>query len=174
MGLRGSGKTTIGRVLSNRTNLPWFDLDDRTPTYLGALSSAEALVQYGEPAFRAAEYQALLELLQHSPRSCIIALGGGTPTAPGVADLLTHARSSREAILLYLHASASSLRARLANTDLSTRPSLTGAPPLQEVDELYSRRDPLFRSLADAVIDADSETPGQLVDRIMRLMPCAS
>ncbi len=48
------------------------------------------------------------------------------------------------------------LRARMAKTDLSTRPSLTGKSPIDEVEQIFLERDPIFRSVADITIEVDA------------------
>ena len=152
LGLRGSGKSTVGRLAAQRGGGAFVDLDDITPGLLGCATAGEALRTHGEPAFRAAERGAL-----DDPRvraAGIIALGGGTPTFPASADEL-RARFAAGDRLVYLRASIPTLRARLAATNLATRPSLTGADPLAEVQTLWERRDPLYRALAGRVVDVD-------------------
>src|SRR5262245_23946845 len=59
MGLRGSGKTTLGQRLADRYELRFVDLDRRTPGEFGVRTVAEAWAKYGEAAFREAEVRAL-------------------------------------------------------------------------------------------------------------------
>src|ERR1044071_4244818 len=113
MGLRGSGKSTLGRKLAHRLNRAFVDLDDLTPGEMGEVAVAEAFTKHGEPAFRAAEIHALARVLVHDHQ--IVAPGGGSPTAPGFAELLTAARARGAARLVYLRASADTLRAHLRN-----------------------------------------------------------
>jgi shikimate kinase len=155
IGLRGSGKSTAGRWLAELWSWSFVDLDDRTPALLGCTTPAEALRTRGEPAFRAAESDALRAALAE-PRT-ILALGGGTPTAPGAAELLRAARPR----LVYLRGSPAVLRARLATTDLAGRPALTAAGVLDEVDALFAARDPLYTALAaelGAAVDINDAT----------------
>lgn len=163
IGLRGSGKSTLGRALAERLNQTFVDLDDLTPIELGESTCAAAIQKHGEPAFREAERSALAGLL-HAARTAaqaagagrVIALGGGTPTAPGVPLLLKH----HPCRMVYLRATPATLRQRLAQTDAASRPSLTGRGLLDEIEELFSRRDPLYSALADRVINTD----GMLMD----------
>jgi shikimate kinase len=117
IGLRGSGKTTIARLLAQRLNRQAIDLDDLTPTYLREKSAADALSKHGEPAFRRAELAALLDALK-TPGT-ILALGGGTPTAPGVAELLESAKNQGRIVVIYLRASASAPLMRSASSSTS-------------------------------------------------------
>jgi shikimate kinase len=160
MGLRGAGKTTIGRVLAAQLGRPFIDLDDLTPRALepGTRSSVrEVWSRYGEAAFRIAEAQALRKILAIDGQ--VIALGGGTPLAAGATEILVEARSSAASYLVYLHASPSVLRDRLAQTDHASRPSLTGAGLLVEIPTIYAQRDPIYRSLANEIIEVKGVAP---------------
>lgn len=148
IGLRGSGKTTCGRALAERLGRRFVDLDDITPTLMGETRAGDALRRQGEPAFRAAEVRALApELLE---RDAVLALGGGTPTAPGAVDLLVRSGAR----IIYLRARPETLRARLVRTQLDLRPSLTGKGTIPELDEVFAARDALYRSLGET-IDVD-------------------
>jgi shikimate kinase len=165
IGLRGSGKTTIARLLAQRLNRQAIDLDDLTPTYLREKSAADALSKHGEPAFRRAELAALLDALK-TP-GAILALGGGTPTAPGVAELLESAKNQGRIVVIYLRASEQTLRARLAQEPAHTRPSLTGIGTLDEIGVLLNLRDTLYKTLASRTIDTDARSVEQIADAIL-------
>lgn len=157
IGLRGSGKSTLGWALAQALKRPFVDLDHRTPHVLGCSSVAEAWQTHGEPAFRHAETVALAAALTETVQ--IIALGGGTPTAPMAADLIADERQHGRARVIYLRGTPATLRARLATAENSDRPSLTAAGTLAEIDAVHAARDPLYRSLADAVVEIDGSTP---------------
>lgn len=168
LGLRGSGKTTIGRLVAPSLGLPFVDLDDITPAILSHATAADALRVCGLPAFRAAERQAL-----DDPRvlaAGIVSLGGGTPTHPPCEAELRH-RAALGDRLIYLRATPATLRERLATTDLAARPSLTGAGPLAEIPTLWAQRDPLYRSLATTVIEVDGLTD-QAVAQLVHATRC--
>jgi shikimate kinase len=154
IGLRGSGKTTIGRAVASQLSIPFQDLDDATTAILGAGSVSEAFTKFGQPAFRKSEVQALQTALSNSNQ--VLALGGGTPTAPGAAALLKQAQTAG-AEILYLRATAQTLRARL-NNQTHDRPPVTGADPLAEIDAVLAQRDPGYLALADFVINVDGLT----------------
>ena len=184
MGLRGSGKSTLGRRLAEARGVGFIDLDDRTRARLACRTVAEAFESRGERAFRQAEVAALRDVLgeamevrrradrnaasgargatrppspgkpaEHHPPVGVVALGGGTPTAPGADQMLREAAAAGASIF-YLHASAPTLRARLTDGD-PNRPALTGAGLLAEIDEILDARDTLYRSLASAVVETD-------------------
>lgn len=154
MGLRASGKSTLGALLAQRGRLPFTDLDHETLSLLGHTSAAQAWAALGQHAFRNAETRALRATLALETR--VIALGGGTPTAQGAADLLRDARHTRTALLIYLRYPAHTLRDRLASDPaaLADRPALTGASPLDEIPDLLAQRDPLYLDLAELVLES--------------------
>lgn len=166
IGLRGSGKSTVGRQVAARLARPFVDLDDVTPGLLGASGVREAWERFGEGAFRRAEADAAARVLDAGGR--VVALGGGTPTAPGVADLLLRERRDGRAVVVYLRASAETLRRRLEAADHTDRPSLTGAGVTQEVAAVLAARDAPYRRLADHVVECDTLTVEQTTDAVLR------
>lgn len=169
IGLRGSGKSTIARILATRTGLPTADLDDLTARELGAPSVRQAWDSHGQAAFRDAESRLLAsELARNAPG--ILALGGGTPTAPLAAEHLRSAAASGGILIVYLRASPAQLRARLACTDLNQRPSLTGGPVLVEVDAVFATRDPLYLKLAQRVVEVGERTPDEIAASLSALL----
>ena len=156
IGLRGSGKSTIGREFAAASGRTFIDLDELTLVRLGTESVAEAWARFGESAFRAAERDELDRVLRSRPSGrAVVALGGGTPTAPGADDLIRGAVASGRVSALYLRARPDTLRARLAASDHSDRPSLTGAGTLAEVEQVFNARDGLYREIASIVIETD-------------------
>jgi shikimate kinase len=168
IGLRGSGKSTLARELAARLSCAWVDLDDVTPRELGCATVAEAWSTRGEPAFRAAEAAALATVLSGGGAR-VIALGGGTPTAPGTAELLRAEQSAGRARVVYLRASAAALRERLRGAMGANRPSLTGGDPLAEIDEVFARRDEPYRRIADRVIEVDGMNERDAAEALERL-----
>jgi shikimate kinase len=170
IGLRGSGKSTLGRLVAQRMGRKFIDLDDRTAARLGYPTVAAAWAAAGEPAFRAAETEALREALKEL--GVVIALGGGTPMAPGAAEMLRAVAARGEVTIVYLRCTPAELRTRLraAGGAGANRPSLTGRDPLDEIEEVFARRDGVYRGLAETVIESvSSET-----DAITRIMSAVS
>lgn len=146
IGLRASGKSTVGLALARVLGTGFIDLDDRTRTLLGAASIRAAFEQAGEPAFRQAEASALAAALVE-PAS-VIALGGGTPTAPGAEELLKAAKAAGRAAIVFLDPPNETLAARL-KASAGDRPSLTGRGVVEEIDEVARERRERYAALAD-------------------------
>jgi len=153
LGLRTSGKTTLGALAAKKLNLPFLDLDDLTAKVLDQPSAGDAIRNLGLKAFRAGEVRALATPELKSVG--VLSLGGGTPTDPDARAALA-AMQKAGARIVYLSALPATLQARMAKTDLSTRPSLTGKSPIDEVEQIFLERDPIFRSVADITIDVDA------------------
>lgn len=167
LGLRASGKSTLGRAAADLAGAPFFDLDQLVTERSGCASVADAFRHLGEARFRDLEAETLADLLAaradarrddatHGP--AVIALGGGTPTAPGVASRLQTDAAAGRLRLLLLDATPATLAARI-RADGDGRPSLTGAGPAEEVEAVAAARLPLYRALAQVCVDTDSLDP---------------
>lgn len=162
IGLRGSGKTTLGRLLAARRHVPFIDLDERTIARSGHPSVSAMFRAVGEPAFRVAEVAALRDVLaESSSAGAVIALGGGTPTAPGARELIEAARAAGSVRVALLEAPAPVLGARLSVAP-GDRPLLMGTDFTEEAELLAARRMPIYRALADAVIITATTTADAL------------
>ncbi|MBA4039989.1 MAG: hypothetical protein C0468_06660 [Planctomyces sp.] len=172
MGLRCAGKSTVARLLAERTGLGWEDLDDRTAQLMGVPSAGEGIVRQGLAAFRDAESRSLRQALEGPGGAAIVALGGGTPTAPGAAGLLRSARAAQgpgRAVVVYLHAPAWVLAARMRAGGAAGRPALLNDPgrsAADEVSQLYEQRDGLYRELADAVVEVGDAQQGRILSAV--------
>lgn len=163
IGLRASGKTTVGGLLAAGTGRPFTDLDELTAQRLGVGTASGALRARGVQAFRAAELDALRTFLPTAQPGHILALGGGTPTIPEVAGLL------RPHTVVYLRAQPGTLQQRLGN-DPRERPALTAGDAVSEVPTLFAERDPLYRSIAAHIIDTDAMTTEGVLGALLRLV----
>ena len=164
IGLRGSGKTTLGRLLAARRAVPFVDLDDRTVAAAGHASVGAMFRAVGEPAFRRAECAALEAALERDAAAgSVIALGGGTPTAPGARALLEAARDAGRIRIVLLEAPPAVLGARLAVAP-GDRPLLMGADFAEEAALLAERRMPAYRALAQATVMTVGPTDASLAE----------
>jgi shikimate kinase len=166
MGLRGAGKTTVGKGVAARRRVWFVDLDDVTRGDLGCATVVEAWERYGEARFRRAEVEGLKRVLKGE--AGVIGLGGGTPTSAGAAELLRGCLE-RGDLVVYLRAQPGALRERLRG-QMGDRPSLTGGDPLEEIGIVFERRDELYRAFANAVIETDGMSVERVVDRVCELV----
>ena len=157
IGLRAAGKSALGASLAAQLGVNFLDLDDLTARELGAASAGDALRTAGEPAFREAETRALRAACEEP--ACVLALGGGTPTAPGAASYIDSLRRDGRVAVVFLDPPTAVLEARLRES-AGNRPSLTGRGVVEEIDEIARRRRPLYAALADFTfageVDAES------------------
>jgi shikimate kinase len=162
IGYRASGKSTVGRLAAARLGWPFVDADQVVEHALGQPIRA-FWAEHGEAAFRDAE-SAALERILAGERCLVLATGGGAVLRPENRALLR----ARGGTVAYLQAPAEALQARLRHS-AGHRPSLTGAPVADEVPALLAARDPLYREIAVAVVDATRGT-ALVADELHRLV----
>lgn len=169
IGLRGCGKSTIGPLLARDGEC--IDLDTYVARSAGVAHAADYILASGIDAFREQEGRVLTSILRlpARKRNVIVSLGGGTPTGSVSHRLLTSPKVRAQSRVVYLHASPIELQRRLRLTDLSHRPSLTGKDPVDEVVVLYTVRDPLYRQLADIIIEVEGRTPEIIASEILAI-----
>jgi shikimate kinase len=167
VGPRGAGKSTVGRLLARALDRPFVDLDVEVEGRVGA-SIAELLARHGEPGFRDLEARALRDALAGVPPP-VVATGGGAPLRPTSRALL-----AEEARVVYLAAAPEVLAARVAADPLSSarRPALAPGGPLEEARALVAARDPVYREVAEVVVDA-SGPPEEVVRAIVAALEAA-
>ena len=153
----GCGKSTIGRQLARMRQLPFVDSDHEIERFLGC-SIREFFDREGEPAFRDVEQRVLGELLS-APLLRVIATGGGSVLRPANRDVL-----SARATVVYLHTQPEDLARRLSRD--TQRPLLQVADPRQRLRDLYAVRDPIYREVADIVVDTAHRSAPMLVNLI--------
>jgi shikimate kinase len=158
--MMGSGKTTLGKRLARDCKMEFIDLDREIERRNGVSVSTIFEIE-GESGFRARESQMLAEMAQEN--GLVVATGGGTVISPINRSRLLASRS-----VVYLHANASLLYARTRND--RSRPLLQVADPLARIRQLIEQRDPLYREVADIVIEAGRDI-GSVVDELKRLIP---
>jgi len=165
IGLRCSGKTTLGEAAARAMGSSFQDLDPLALGRLGRPTVTEAFALDGEAAWRRAESEALTDALREA--SGVLSLGGGAPTAPGAAAAIRAAQSEGRARVALLHPGEAELVRRLTAAR-GDRPKLA-ADDASEVLHMAAERLPLYRSLADAVIDTRLG-PALCVERLRTLV----
>jgi len=165
VGLRCSGKTTVGEVLARRLGLAFVDLDEevvRFARYSGAKAdSIAALIEETSWAqFRQLEAAALKLLVEPTPR-IVLATGGGVVERGDNRAWLV-----RATYCFYLDVPLELLPGRLRR-DFTVRPPVTeGGDAAAELPRLLARRDPLYRAVSTATIECGAASPEEICDRI--------
>jgi len=162
IGLRCSGKTTLGQALAKAAGVRWTDLDPHTLGLLGCPSVHEAFERHGEASWRQAEARALNMAMDAGHG--VISLGGGTPIAPTAAAAIRSAQACGRAMVALLDPGPAELVRRLYGSR-GDRPALA-KDDREEVRRLGTARLPLYRSLADLTVDS-SLPPTRCVDRLL-------
>lgn len=156
VGMMGAGKSVAGRQLAARLDLTFFDTDHEIEARTGVSIPVIFDVE-GESGFRKREELMIDELTQHS--GIVLATGGGSILC---AD--TRMRLKERGFTIYLHAKISDLWHRTKND--RNRPLLACADPRQRLEELLEARDPLYREIADLVIETGRPSVTRLVESI--------
>ena len=159
----GSGKSTVGRQLSRRLGLPFFDSDHVIEQRLGC-SIREFFAREGEAAFRDIEEQVLAELA--AGPTAIVATGGGAMLREANRQRLRDAGR-----VIYLRSSPEELYRRLRHD--TQRPLLQVADPLARLREMYGQRDPLYRDAAHFLIETGRPSVPRLVNMIVAQLELA-
>jgi len=157
IGLPGSGKSTVGRQLSRRLQLPFFDSDHVIEQRLGC-SIREYFEREGEDRFRDLEATVIDELTQN-PQG-VLSTGGGVVLRP---ENRQHLRE--RARVIYLNSSPDELFRRLRHD--KNRPLLQVADPLQRLRDLHAQRHPLYCQTSHFSVDTGRPSVSSLVNMII-------
>ncbi len=156
VGLMGAGKTTVGRRLARRLDLPFKDADAEIEAAAGR-TVAEIFEDFGEAGFRDGERRVIARLLtEEGPM--VLALGGGA-----FVDADTRALARSRAVTVWLRADLDTLMERVSRRD--DRPLLRAEDPRAVMAELMERRAPFYGE-ADITVDVDDASHDATASRI--------
>jgi shikimate kinase len=158
VGLMGTGKTTTGRLLAERLDLEYVDTDDLIIARTGR-TVREIFGADGEAAFRTLETGVLVEALA-APTPVVLAAAGGVVLSEANRRTLRDA----DALVVWLRADPALLVQRVQGQE--HRPLLDDDPQ-GTLTRMERDREPLYREVADVVIDVGELTPGQVADRVL-------
>lgn len=155
-GFMGTGKTEVGRELSNILGWKLIDIDDEIVKTKN-MSINDIFTQLGEPVFRDMETEMIKKV--SAKRNVIIATGGGAVLRRENMDILRD-----NGIIVCLTATPETILKRTSRND--ERPLLNVASPLKMIKELLSFREPFYEK-ADIMIDTESRAPRQIAEEIL-------
>ncbi|TXT41635.1 MAG: shikimate kinase [Comamonadaceae bacterium] len=164
IGLPGSGKSTVGRQLARRMQLPFLDSDHEIEQSLGC-SIREYFEREGEDRFRDME-EAVIDELTQQPKG-VLSTGGGVVLRANNRQHL-HERTR----VVYLNSMPDELFRRLRHD--KNRPLLQVADPLQRLRDLYAQRAQLYRETAHFSVDTGRPSVSTLVNMITMQLDMAS
>ena len=158
VGLMGSGKTSVGKRLAKKLELPFVDGDQEIEKAAG-LPLVDVLKCFGEEEYRAGETRVMHRLLQSSP--CVLASGGGS-----FVPQQTRALAKQNAITIWLKADVDTLYKRTYGR--RHRPFLQGNDShlKNKLEEYISEEYPYY-SEADIVVETKNEAVNSTVFRVI-------
>ncbi|HEY5337669.1 MAG TPA: shikimate kinase [Rhizomicrobium sp.] len=157
VGMMGAGKSSLGRRLAAKLEVPFRDADAEIESAAGC-SINEIFARYGEPAFRDGERKVIVRLLGLAPH--VLATGGGA-----FADDEIRGRIKAEAISIWINVPLEVLVERVGRRD--TRPMLKDGDPAEIMARLFKEREPIYAQ-ADLAINSEDGPHQAAVERIVR------
>ncbi|MBC6441127.1 MAG: shikimate kinase [Rhodospirillales bacterium] len=159
VGLMGAGKSTIGRRLAARLEIPFVDADNEIETAADC-TIPEIFERHGEQEFRDGERRVIARLLGGWPK--VLATGGGA-----FMNDETRKRIKARAISIWLRADLNLLMSRVSRRD--NRPLLKKGDPRKTMERLIAERYPVYAE-ADIVIDSNEDPHDAIVKRIVEAL----
>jgi shikimate kinase len=141
VGMMGAGKSSIGRKLATRLNLPFVDADSEIERAAG-MSIPDIFERHGEPSFRAGEARVIARLLDGGPQ--VLATGGGA-----FMNAETRSAIGAKGISIWLKAEYDVLIKRIKRR--GDRPMLDTSDPGETLRQLLDERDPVYAQ-ADVLV----------------------
>jgi len=162
LGLRGAGKTTIGRQLARRLHVRFVELDKQIEK-TADLSLAEVFSLYGDEHYRRLERDTLAPMLREN-RAMVLATGGGIVTSPD-----TYALLKKSAVTVWLRASPEDHWNRVVRQG-DRRPMADHPQAMADLRGILAAREPLYAA-ADHTVDTSGRDVKAIVDEIVAAVP---
>lgn len=168
IGYRGTGKTTVARLLAGKLAYDWVDADVEVEFRAGK-SIAAIFEEAGEQAFRDLESQVVAELCQRE--RTVLALGGGAILREENREQIANCAN-----VVWLQASAEVIAGRILGdpTTAERRPNLTNRGGRTEIEQMLAQREPIYRACATLEVDTEDKGPAEIADEIVAVIQAAS
>lgn len=160
IGPMGAGKSAVGKQLARMLHLDFFDSDDEIETRTG-VDIGFIFEKEGETGFRRREVAVIDELSKRD--GIVLATGGG---AVGNAD--SRSRLGARGYVVYLYTSVDQQLARTSRG--RDRPLLQNGDRRRTLDDLLEQRDPLYREIADLVVDTNGRKVRSVANEILKAL----
>lgn len=161
IGFMGSGKSTLGCFMENK-GYTLIDTDEAIEKNMET-SISEIFATKGEEYFRNLETECIKELIENKTDKTVVSVGGGLPMREENRTLLKTLGK-----VVYLRATVDTLVNRL--TGDTKRPLLAGGDLRQKITELFAKREAVYESLSDVIIDTDNCTLEEIFSGIMEAL----
>ena len=160
IGMMGSGKSTIGKMLSKQLNKSLIDIDYKIEEFLG-ISIAQIFDRYGEEQFRRIEETYFVE--KSKSKNLIFSTGGGIILSKKNRQILKLSKKT-----IYLKTSPKQLLFRMKN-NYSNRPLILKSKlsPFDTINEISKKRDLMYKKSSHITIETDDLSKIELLNKVI-------
>jgi shikimate kinase len=158
VGLPGSGKSTVGKLVAEALNTKVIDVDALLVREMG-MPVSQIIGMVGEPRFREMEREAVKAAMARDP--CVIVPGGGWAAQPGQLDA-----ARQGSLVIYLRCQPSTAAKRCQQGE--ARPLLAGPDPDRQMRALLEEREPFYKK-ADQQVNTENTAPEAVAAEVMGL-----
>lgn len=170
IGMKGCGKSTVGKLLAEKLNIPFIELDDELEkihfqTKNEKFTCREIYQKYGQDNFRRLE-TSVLKMISGElvDKNYVLACGGGTPLNPANQKILV-----KFGKIIYLKPDTEALLERIITSGIPPFFS-DNKDPEKSLAELLKVRDPIYSKLADVTLNCQIKMPAEIITDIIKLL----